>query len=213
MKDLAIISLKYLEADYSQTLECLKNIEFDTFFADRDYIGNMSRAFNDCYVKNVKGKYKAIWFITNINFEKTIPQNLYDSLIINKLSAIHPAFNSDHSHIKPNGTKHILEAPFIEFTAPMFLCEHFEQFMLDENCWYYYFDLIISNNFRKGAYKMAVDHGNTIQHTYLRNQRIKPKISVLRAQLRDDIITPINDNYMIKTFGNYWRKELLEKWI
>jgi hypothetical protein len=212
MKDLAIISLKYLEEEYKETLECLKGCGYDVFYADRDYVGNMSRAFNDCFIKHVKGKYSAVWFITNIKFEAFVPLFLYNNLISNNLSVIHPAFNSDHKHIQPDGSGKVKEVNYIEFTAPMFLCEHFEKFLLDENCWYYWFDLIISKDFRENGLKMGVDHFNQIQHVYLRNNKKKSQISVIRAKLRDTIINPINERYMKEKYGKSWQQEIWLKW-
>lgn len=212
MKDLAIISLKYLEEEYNQTLDSLKGLQFDVFYADRDYVGNMARAFNDCFLKNVKGKYKAVWFISNITFHPLLPGILYEKLNHFGLSAIHPSFNSDHKHIQPDGSGETKEVNYIEFTAPMFLCEHFEKFLLDENCWYYWFDLIISKEFREAGFKMGVDHSSQIQHVYLRNNKRKTQISVIRAKLRDTIINPLNEKYMKEKYGRNWQNELWLKW-
>jgi hypothetical protein len=212
MKELAIVSLKYLEDEYRQTVNCLSGQSYDVFYADRDYVGNMARAFNDAFIKHIKGKYKAVWFISNITFDSQVPHKLFNNLISNNLAAIHPAFPSDHKHIQPDGSGLVKLVNFVEFTAPMFLCEHFEKFMLDDNCWYYWFDLIISKELRENGYKMGVDHGTQIQHVYLRNKKQRPRISAIRSELRDKIINPLNEKYMRDKYGKNWKEEIWLKW-
>ncbi len=213
MNDLAIISLIYLEPEYEQTKACLENIGYDVFYADRDGVGNMSRAFNECFIKNVIGRYEAVWFITNITFDQQAPGKLLRSLFYENAACIHPSFDSDHRQIKPDGSGEVKPVNFIEFTAPMFKCSIFEIFMLDENCWYYFFDLIISKNLRDSRELMIVDHSVKVEHVYLRNKKGKSPITRLRQQLRDTIINPINEKYMTRTFGNNWKHELWTKWI
>lgn len=201
---IAIISLKYLEPDYQQTLDCIQATGLPCFFADRDGVGNMSRAFNDAFIKHVKGKYDYVWFITNITFDKDVPFKLADCCLQYGFSGVHPVMrNSDHAHQHPQSDNVARKVPFIEFTAPMFKTDVFEMFMLDENLWYYYMDIELCYRLHQAVRTVGVDYTTEINHTYLRNSKPYP-ITVLRKQLRE-LISKDNRVYLELKYGKNWQ--------
>jgi len=183
MQKTAIIVLEYLEQNFQQTLDCLVGLDADIFYAYRDGVGSMSRAYNDAYKKHVLGmQYEFVWFVSNITFTKIDFDNLVNGM--GTYGAVHPSFNSDHKHIQCDGSGLVKEVSFIEFTAPMFRTWVFEKYMLDEGYWYWFYDLIISKRMREDGIKMGVNHGVKVSHVYLRNNK-KEEISKIRETLRN----------------------------
>ena len=210
MQDLAIIALKYVEPDWQQTRDCLSKLDYPVFYADRDGVGNMSRAFNDAFDKHVKGRFRYVWFITNITFDPSVPGKLLSTLKYqrrNKAAAAHPKMaTSDHVHLKGGIDAHN-EVPFVELTAPMFRADVFQLFYLCEETPYYYMDLIISHDLREEGFKLLVVNDAEVHHTYLRNSTSQHPISDIRKRLRN-IHTPISKQYMINTYGPDWEAKL-----
>ena len=208
MNRLVIISLKYLEPYYANTLDCLKNSPYPILFADRDGVGNISRAFNEAF-QRMPFNVEYIWFITNVTFTTDVPEKLMQVLDSDpNIAAVHPAMaTSDHRHLRPGETG---DVPFTEFTAPMFRAADFARFMLDENTPYYYMDLIISHQLKQEGKRLVCVGDAEVQHTYLRNERKQHPITNIRKQLRD-YHTPISKRYMEQTFGADWQTKLWPK--
>lgn len=204
MSSIAIISLKYLEPEYRQTLDCINEEGLPVFFADRDGVGNMSRAFNDAFIKHIKGNYEFVWFVTNVVFAKGTAQVLAKSLRGN-IVGVHPAMpTSDHPFQRPNSLNSgTFPVPFIEFTAPMFRADVFAKYLLDENLWYYYMDLELCHRLHMADYVVSVNHEAQVDHTYLRNSKTVHPVSTIRKQLRD-IISKENKQYLNKKYGDNW---------
>ena len=208
MNRLVIISLKYLEPYYENTLKCLQEIPYPILFADRDGVGNMSRAFNEVF-ERMPFNVEYVWFLTNVTFSPDVPEKLMQVLDSDpNIAAVHPAMaTSDHRHLWPGETR---DVPFIEFTAPMFRAADFARFMLDENTPYYYMDLIISHQLKQEGKRLVCVGDAEVQHTYLRNERKQHPITNIRKQLRD-YHTPISKRYMEQTFGADWQIKLWPK--
>ncbi len=202
MHKILIIALQYLEPEWSKTLKCIQKTGLPFIIADRDGVGNMSRAFNDAFFNEDKSEFDFVWFVTNITFKPDVPAKLAEHM--GEYVAIHPAFNSDAPFLQPNKAKDVIEIPFLEFNSPMFRTKTFEKFGLDPNVWYYYFDLIISKQLRDNNLKMACDRSQRVDHVYLRNANSKPEISIIREKLRA-WRTPTDKLYMEKNFGKHWR--------
>lgn len=204
MSSIAIVSLKYLEPEYKQTTDCLVDMNLPIFFADRDGVGNMSRAFNDAFIKNVKGNYEFVWFVTNITCSPDTP-HILASGIRGSIVGAHPTMaGSDHLHQRQNVTKQgIIPAPFIEFTAPMFRADVFAKYLLDEDLWYYYMDLELCHRLHGAGYQVAVNHAAAVDHTYLRNTEIKHPVTELRSKLRN-YISAGNRDYLATKYGPNW---------
>jgi hypothetical protein len=219
MKDLAIIALKYLEPEWQQTLDCLNKQPFDVYFADRDGVGNMSRAFNEAFEKHVKGKYEYVWLVTNVVFEPDVPKLLLVSCNCYGLSffgwkncLIHPVMNtSDHKNLWHRETNNIcIEVPYVELTAPIMNCKVLEDFPLCEETPYYYMDLILSYQVKQAGGFVGVHNGVEVKHTYLRNKTTTHPISEIRKQLRN-YHTPLSKKYMVETYGADWESKLWPK--
>ena len=211
MQKLAIIALKYLEPEWQETQDCLSKVNYPVFYADRDGVGNMSRAFNEAFDKYVKGKFEYVWFVTNITFAPDVPDKLLEALETGWGCAIHPVMNtSDHLHLRSDGSNKAREVPFIEFTAPLIRCHVFDKFHLCEQTPYYYMDLIISHQINMDGGMVTVHNGAEVHHTYLRNKAKKHPISIIREQLRN-YHTPLSKAYMVKTYGEDWQSKLWPK--
>ena len=216
MQKLAIIALKYLEPEWQETQDCLSKVNYPVFYADRDGVGNMSRAFNEAFDKYVKGKFEYVWFVTNITFAPDVPDSLLSTLQMAnefklKFIACHPGMNSsDHVTHWVDGSDIIKTVPFVELTAPMYNCRLFEEYMFCEHTWYYYMDLIIGYHARQDGYELLVDTSVEVNHTYLRKQVKKHPISIIREQLRNHQ-TPLSKAYMVKTYGEDWQSKLWPK--
>ena len=208
MNRLVIISLKYLEPYYENTLKCLQEIPYPILFADRDGVGNMSRAFNEVF-EMMPFNVEYVWFLTNVTFTPDVPEKLMQVLDSDpNIAAVHPAMaTSDHRHLWPGETR---DVPFIEFTAPMFRAADFARFMLDENTPYYYMDLIISHQLKQAGKRLVCVGDAEVHHTYLRNERKQHPITNIRKQLRD-YHTPLSKRYMEQTFGADWQIKLWPK--
>jgi hypothetical protein len=203
----AIIVLEYLEGYFRQTLDSLNGLNADVFYAYRDGVGSMSRAYNDAYNKHVLGlHYDNVWFVSNITFLPEVLEKLEKG--IEGYGAIHPAFNSDHKHIRPDGSGQVKEVPFIEFTAPMFKTWVFEKYMLNDSYWYWFYDLIISKQMRDAGIKMATHHGAEVGHVYLRNNK-KEEISQIRERLRN-YRHKIEIKQLEQEYGKNWNQILFK---
>ena len=208
MQKLAIIALKYLEPEWQETQDCLSKVNYPVFYADRDGVGNMSRAFNEAFDKYVKGKFEYVWFVTNITFTLEVPDKLLAAMENYCINAIHPAMStSDHLHLRSDCTDSVRIVPFIELTAPMFRSINFYISKLCEETPYYYMDLIISYQIKECGGQLAVHNGAEVHHTYLRNKAKKHPISIIREQLRN-YHTPLSKAYMVKTYGEDWQAKL-----
>lgn len=203
---IAIIALEYLEPEYIKTVNSIKECGLPVFYAKRDGVGNMSRAFNDAFKKYVENAgFEFVWFITNITFEKDVPGILAGALESDRaLAAVHPVMdNSDHQHLWNGHTGIARTVPFIEFTAPMFRSSYFSKFMLDENLWYYYMDLEICYRMRQSGFGVAVHDKAEIGHVYLRHSKSHHQISAIRKQLRE-YISPLNKAYLTSKYREQW---------
>ena len=209
MATLAIIALKYMEPEWQQTKECLDKVIYPVFYADRDGVGNMSRAFNDAYKKHVQGRFDFVWLVTNITFDPSVPERLLALASKHGADALHPAMaSSDHVHLHPRKSdSEIFSVPFVELTAPVFKCSTFEKYYLCEATPYYYMDLIISYSIKQIGGYLFMANKITVGHTYLRNSGSVHPISTIRSQLRN-YFTPISAQYMKETYGADWKKKL-----
>lgn len=208
-----IIALEYLEPEYTQTIECLKRFNVPVIWAKRDGIGNLSRAFNEAFLYKLKGNPsfstlpRYIWFTTNITCDDKLLPNLVKGMESSGFAAIHPAFDSVHRHIIPDGSGHVKEAPFIEFTAPIFRAEVFEKYYLDEDLWYWWMDTDISYRMKRDGYKMGVHHGACLTHSYLAADDHN-EISKIRYDLRE-IMNREGERKMEAIYGFDWKEKLL----
>lgn len=207
MSRIVIIALKYLEPEYEQTVKCIEETGLPVIWADRDGVGNYSRAFNEAFKKGAE-EYDYAWMISNITFDKEVPERLGRVLDENPtIAAVHPSMaGSDHQHQWPDKNKSVEAVPFIEWTAPMVRVSVFEQLPLNNKLEYYYMDLSWSYEVQKIGYSVAVDYKSLICHTYLRNKKGPPNpISEIRKTLRRFWI-PEGQKEMIRLYGPNWQQ-------
>lgn len=223
------IVLKYHEKGWTErTVKCLLDAGFsqeDIVFADRDGVGNMSRAFNaaihllktedDLEYIQFRGEYKTrmmgvkyIWFLTNVEFSPEMPLSLL-SAFDSETAAVHPAFDSQH-HFIANTVGIAPEVPFIEWTAPMVRADVFYELGgLDENLQYWGMDLAFSKAAKDKGYVLKVDGRYRLKHTYLHLHGTPESITRIRKQLRELYDKPTED-YLIGKYGENWLSLLWE---
>jgi hypothetical protein len=182
--DICAIVLKYEEPGWTeQTIACCEAAGITKIvIADRDGVGNMSKAFNRAVKSAGVFDSKYIWFLTNVTFTPDVPLALmaaFDPFT----ACVHPCHDSDHAHLKVCGHTP-QEVPFVEFTAPMFRALHL--WLLgdaDETMPYWGMDLDWSYRAKQAGYNLKVSLAR-VQHVYLRHQKSKHPISTFREQLR-----------------------------
>lgn len=206
-----IIALKYFEPEYKQTIECIEKFNVPIIWADRDGIGNLSRAFNEAFLYQLKNDPaystlpRYVWFVTNIQCNIDVLPALVKAMDESDFAAMHPAFASAHPHHRPDGSNSVKQTPFVEFTAPIFRADVFDEYYLDENFWYWYMDIDICLRMQADGYKFGVHHGFTLQHSYLTtsNHFFTDVRKSLRAALN-----PVGELRMNSKYGNEWKKLL-----
>ena len=219
LSDILPIVLKYEEKGWTEkTVQCLYDAgfkEWDILFADRDGVGNMSRAFNfhfqyadlACLGDGVilSETYKFTWFLTNVEFPPEMPLSLL-SCFDKETAAVHPAFDSEHPHIK-TAFGVVPDVPFIEWTAPMVRTSLFEQFGgLDEQMPYWGMDLSFSKKCRDAGYMLKIDGRYRLKHNYLRTNAPE-KISLIRRELRS-LYDRSTEERLIQVHGENYLAEI-----
>lgn len=218
------IVLKYEEKGVTErTVQCLMNAGFgsgenDIFVADREGVGNMSRAFNRITRKlwslfenrmddfNFYPAKKFIWFLTNVEFPPEMPESLL-SCFDQHTAAVHPAFDSHHPHL--NSMMPIVnnDVLFVEWTAPMVSVEAWKKIgQLDEKMPYWGMDLDWSYRAREMDYELKVDGRYRLKHTYL-TDKAPEKISEIRRELRS-LYDASTEERLIEKYGEGWLKKL-----
>lgn len=208
VNDICAIVLKYEEPGWTeQTLECCRAAGITKIvIADRDGVGNMSKAFNRAALDVYKtGLPQFIWFLTNVTFTPDVPLALM-AAFDDKTAAVHPCHDSDHAHLKNCG--HTPEQiPFIEFTAPMFRTDALEKIGgADEAMPYWGMDLDWSYRAKQAGYNLKVSLAR-VQHVYLRHQKMKHPISTFREQLRA-YHHNLTEAALVQKYGPKWEQIL-----
>lgn len=220
------IVLKYEEKGVTEkTVQCLLDAGFDKeniVFADRDGVGNMSRAFNtsmhilktedDLEYLQFRGEVrtrmmdiKYIWFLTNVEFPPEMPLSLL-SAFDEETAAVHPAFESSHDFIR-DAIGVVPEAPFIEWTAPMVRANTFYDLDgLDYNLPYWGMDLDFSYRAKQAGYVLKIDGRYRLKHAYLHLHAPEP-ISEIRKQLRA-LYDKATEERLIEKYGENWLQKL-----
>jgi len=205
--DLTCIVLEYKEPGWTEkTMKCLGKSRVPSeniIFADREGVGSISKAFNRA-IGNVKTKFS--WFLTNVTFAPDMPESLINAMETTQAIAVHPAFDSDHNHIR--AAKGVEYVPFIEWTAPAFDMRYFHEIgPCDEELPYWGMDLDWSYRANQ-IYEtpLAVDGRFRLQHTYLRHSAPHP-ISVIRRNLRALYDRDTQDR-LTKKYGKQWQSKI-----
>lgn len=218
-QDIVIIALKYEEPEYAETRKCIEATGLPVIWANRDGVGNYSRAFNEAFINglsvypngNIPLKraydYEYAWMISNITFEPDVPFKLAKEMDeILGIAAIHPSMHgSDHRHQWPDADGLTKIVPFIEWTAPMVRTSAFTTTPLNQELAYYYMDLDWCYRVNeKHIGHVAVCHSARVGHAYLRTNK-NHRISQIRSALRD-YWTPRSQSEMARLYGGDWKK-------
>lgn len=205
MNRLIILSIIYHEPEWQQTKQCIEATGLPVHYVERKPkgVGSLSEAINRG-IKEIEG-YEYVWIVTNITFPPATPEKLLSA----GYDAIHPAFNSDHAHQRPDGTEAVKDVPFIEFTSAMVKMDIMKRFPLDEAMPYWGMDLDFSYRLHVSGYKVGVHMGATIGHTYIRNKKLLPvtyQRLLKRRQTNHQTKRRLKEKY-----GQAWRSVVFPK--
>jgi len=206
-KRILAVQLLYREEGWTQTTRQALDAAGITQVlpADREGVGNMSRAFNHAWLQahaTIPEKFDFVWFVTNVTFPPDMPEKLL-ALFDKTTAAVHPRMDSDHPHLRDGGQG----VPFIELTAPMFSVSALISVgMMDEDLPYWGMDLDWSYRATTKGFSLHV-HGETkIQHRYLRHFAPQP-ISKVRAERRK-LYDAATEYRLREKYGTEWIKKL-----
>lgn len=205
--EITAVVLRYEEPNWTDaTLQSLfhsgiKNIRF----ANRDGVGNMSRAFNEAIFDSfgdIKIKTKYVWWLTNVTFTPDVPERL-TACFEGNVAAVHPAHKSDHSHlVHAQAGENI---PFIELTAPMFESKALDRVgRMDEQMPYWGMDLDWSHRAANMGYKLRASSAG-VDHEYLRLRKKEYPITRIREELRK-LYDGSTTARLSEKYGPEWRK-------
>jgi SAM-dependent methyltransferase len=209
---ICIVSLIYLEPYWEETKKNIIESGYPVIYVDREGIGSMTKAFNSSITK-IKERFKNdlpeyLFFVTNINFDKKLIDRLISSMDSTGFGAIHPTHQSHHKSHNYADHNEVVETKFIEWTSPIVKTDLFLKLNLNENHRYWYFDLIWSYEAKKMGYKLGVDHGAKVGHTYLFDNK-----SHIISKIRDDLRwyhNPEELKTLIKNYGLNWKQTLMK---
>lgn len=206
MNKCIIISIIYHEAEWMQTKRCIEATGLPVHYVERKPkgVGSLAEAINRGFQDSNATDYQYAWIVTNITFEPAVANLLIDSMDMTGVAVLHPSFDSDHNHERPDGSKQIKAVPFVEFTAAMVRTKVFKDYPLDEDCPYWGHDPDHGVRLWKDGFVTAVDHGVTINHTYIRNSKSIHEATRIRKSLRRAADQPTRDA-LERKYGKDWR--------
>lgn len=198
-----ILSLIYEEPEWVQTKECIERLGVSCFYVDRQGVGSMAKAYNDGFRENQCAQFDYVWFLSNVTFPKDCLEKLLAQMERGEFAAIHPSFHSDHAHTRPLLQDVLLEAPFLEFTAPLVRSSVYAQLLLDEEMPYWGHDIDWGHRVRELGQKLGVHHGTVVDHCYIRFASKHP-VREARAQLRRDTDAATRAA-LVRKYGPDWK--------
>lgn len=199
----SIVAVLYEEPEYKATKACIEAVSDlvqEIVYVDRKGVGSLAKAYNDGFVQLEETDY--VWFVSNITFTR---EDLFELVkaMAKGYAAIHPCFDSDHQHIRPNTTGKVVSAPFVEFTSPMVRYDVFYDHRLDEKLPYWGHDIDWSYRIKHEGHRMAIHHGVEVGHVYMRNSYphvITRRRKVLRRKADSGTRLRLKELY-----GDTWR--------
>lgn len=209
MSTAIIISVVYLEPEWIETKRCIDATGLPVYYVERrpKGVGSLAEAINRGFIESNAKQYDYAWIITNITFSPEVLPRLIksmDSFSDAKCAVLHPAFPSDHIHERPDGSGMVKAVPFVEFTSAIVRTEVFKDFPLDENMPYWGHDPDHGLRMWQNGYAVAVDHGVSIGHTYIRNNSKGHNITKKRLELRRSTDDSTKEA-LAKKYGSDWR--------
>lgn len=204
MKNTIIISVLYLEAEWLKTKRCVDATGAPAYFVERNPagVGSLAEAINRGFREAKATDYEFAWIVTNITFTPDVLPRLEQSM--KGYDVVHPSFDSDHSHIRPDGSGIVKPVPFVEFTAAMVRTSVFKDHPLDEDMPYWGHDPDHGLRMWKNGFKVGVDHGCFVNHVYIRNNKGGHLITAKRLKMRQS--TDAQTRWHLeKKYGKDWR--------
>jgi GT2 family glycosyltransferase len=208
MNKVAILAIKYAEPEWQQqTLPCLLRETVPVTIIDRNGTGSLAEAINRG-VKAIDFDVDFIWVVTNITWKPGTLENLLEIIEVGHCAAVHPAFDSDHSHLKKKNTDTFgYNIPFVEFTAPLVRSMLLQNYTLDEDMPYWGHDLDWGHRIRNAGWDLSVDYTANIGHTYIRNNKFNHPVTLTRQKLRKNTDASTRAALVAK-YGDDWAKLL-----
>lgn len=210
----AILSMIYHEPEWLHTVGAIAKYcpVFPTYFAERHGVLGLSQAFNDAFEANHLKHFDYVWFLTNLSFSGPLLQEMLGVLYSmpdkerKKVAAIHPAFKSDHQHLRPRMPGDVLEVPFVEFTAPLVNAEVFAGLKLDPAMPYTGHDIDWGYQARKMGLRLLsyTPKESETQHSYLRHSGSPHPATAERKRRRQEAETATCLRLRNK-YGDNWR--------
>jgi hypothetical protein len=204
-----VVSIIYEEPEWKQTKKCIQRLNLPVVYVDRNGVGSLSKAFNRGFDKllELHPDLKYVWMISNVVFNQDVLSKIIPYM--EEYDCIHPSFNSDHMHIRPQFYSGVKPVPFVEFTAPVVKVETFKKFPLDEELPYWGQDLSWGYEVRQAGGKIGVHYGTQVRHEYIRHKvRRKPlPVTKTRQRLRKE--TNHSTRERLRTlYGDNWGQVL-----
>jgi hypothetical protein len=210
MNKVAILAMIYHEVDWLHTCAAIARLNrVPTFFADRQGINGLAGAFNGGFDSQELGRFEYVWFLTNVHFHSIDFWRLVDAMDANpEAAAIQPAYQSDHKHLRSDGSGLVRSVPFIEFTCPMVRSEVFRKYPLDPGMPYTGHDVDWSFRVLQAGWMLGVHNQVMLDHKYLRHLPDQHHPSTReRARLRKLAQAPTEARLADK-YGSDWRTKL-----
>jgi hypothetical protein len=184
----AILSVIYHESEWIQTINGIAAMHgYPSFFHDRQGIGSLAHSFNEGFRAHGLARFDYVWMLTNVipYSKETLPALINAMESDPKLAAISPTFNSDHPHCCPGFATGVRECMFVEFTCPLVRSSVFESIQLDELMPYAGHDVDWGYKVRQAGWKIAVHHGTSVGHVYIRHSESLHTSTIARKRLRE----------------------------
>lgn len=211
------VVLKYEEPGWTDaTLKCLLQSPYpvDVVVVDREGVGGLVEPFN---AGALETKSDYIWFLTNVRFgPQLIPRLVRAMEDRSQCAALHPCFDSDHTHLRQiqatekkigKINRFVEKVPFIEWTAPFVRRSVWNEIgPLDPNMPYWGMDLDWSYRAQQAGYFPGVCLSVALDHLYLRHT--VPVMAVTRDRQR---IRAQHDAATEKALAEKWGKDWLKK--
>lgn len=181
-----ILAVVYQEPEWQLTKACIEKTGLPVHWVDRNPAGygSLAESINRAFLESKAVEYEYAWIVTNITFDPMVPKILANGMRTHGLACVHPAFDSDHWHERPDHSNEVKEVPFVEFTAAMVRTDVFAEFPLDQQMMYWGHDPDHGTRLWLAGHKVGVDHSVTIGHTYIRNSRSVHPATRKRKQAR-----------------------------
>jgi len=193
----AILSIIYYEPEWLETCKDLAAYAhgYPVFFVDRHGTGSLAAAINRGFLHHSMAlRFDYVWVLTNVRFGPDCIQVLEKAMRENPAyAALHPCFESDHSHLRAQPGMGLVDVPFVEFTAPLVHAWTFHRIGLDERMPYAGHDVDWGYRVRQIGGRIAVHHGVKVSHTYIRHNQTNHLVTLQRKTLREQHEQPTKD--------------------